>query len=161
MKLRELLEIDQERIKRSEDIKVIHEWTNVIQYDRKSLASKIWGFLTWSPKIINKLLRFRVVNKKSGSEYVVYLEISPKRSFNKILSSRVKVFCKCDDFKYRAAYILNQDKNLFRAPVIDKHLGIALTEKPRVVKTTTMCKHIYAVIDYVKDNLNKLDLITE
>lgn len=91
----------------------------------------------------------------------MYLEISPKRSFNKILSSRVKVFCKCDDFKYRAAYILNQDKNLFRAPVIDKHLGIALTEKPRVVKTTTMCKHIYAVIDYVKDNLNKLDLITE
>lgn len=53
MKLRELLEIDQERIKRSEDIKVIHEWTNVIQYDRKSLASKIWGFLTGSPKIIN------------------------------------------------------------------------------------------------------------
>lgn len=85
MKLRELLEIDQERIKRSEDIKVIHEWTNVIQYDRESLASKIWGFLTGSPKIINKLLRFRVVNKKSGSEYVVYLEISPKRSFNKIL----------------------------------------------------------------------------
>lgn len=158
MILKNLLKIDEGRIDRSRDIKVILSWTRMLTTPRKGFWSKLWGFIKNEPYIITTLLKFECTNVKSGSKYNCYLEMDPVNSRSKLLQAKVKIFCSCNDFKYRSAYILNKENNLFHAPAIDKHLGIALTEAPKIVVTTNICKHLYAVINYVRNNLTTLNL---
>jgi len=157
MILQDLLDIDPMRIERSKDMKVTLDWSKILTTPRRGFFSKLWGFLTGNPFIISNLLRF-VVNSPSGSKYTVYVELQPKDTVKKLLKTEVKIFCSCNDFKYRSAYTLGKENNLFLAPSIEKHLGIAITEPPRRVTTTNLCKHLYAVMMYIKSNLNKLNL---
>lgn len=161
MILKELLDIDQGRIERSKDLSVKLEWSKMLINKRKGFISKLIGFIKGEAYITTNLLKFKVINSKSGSSYTCYVELEPKNSFDKLLKTKVKIFCSCNDFKYRAAYYLNKDNNLFKAPIIEEHLGIALTEKPRIIKPTNMCKHMYAVVDYIKSEIKNLQLAYE
>lgn len=159
MKLAELIQIDKDRIKRSEDIKVELKWNKIVTYNQ-NLFKKFWRIITRrNIVLVHNLYKFEVTNKSNGNVNILYLEIEPQKSLNKIMSSRVKVFCQCADFKFRSAYILNQEDNLFRSPKLDEHLGIALTVPPTKIIPTPVCKHVYAMIDYVRNHLTKLDLI--
>lgn len=158
MILKELLDIDPGRIQRSADIKVTLVWNKMLTTKRKGFWNKLWGLIKGQPYIVTNLLKFQTENKLNGSKYTCYIELKPVDNYQKLLKTKVKVFCSCNDFKYRSAYILNKDNNLFLAPVIERHLGIALTEKPKVVNPTKLCKHLFAVISYLKTNLNRIDL---
>jgi len=158
MILRDLLDIDQSRIQRSDDIKVSLEWSRMLTTPRKGFFSKLWGKLFNKPYILSNLLKFKATNTKSGNEYICFIELQPTDSYQKLLKTKVKVFCSCNDFKYRAAYVLNKEDNLFLIPATEKHLGIAITEAPRVITPTTLCKHLYAVVDYLKNNLSRISL---
>lgn len=158
MKLKNLLEIDDGRIQRSSDIQVFLEWSRMLTTPRKGFWNKLWGVIKREPYILTNLLRFKCINSKSGSTYSVFIELDPKKTFNELLKSDIRIFCSCSDFKYRSAYYLNSKDNLFKTSSIEDHLGIAITEKPRVVNTTGMCKHLYATVGWMKKNFNKLDL---
>lgn len=159
MRLKDLLDIDKERINRSADISVDTEYSKILLTKRKGLFSKLAGLLKREPYIATRLVKFTCTNVKSKNTYTCFIEFEVIDDKSKLLKSRVKVFCTCNDFKYRAAYILNKDNNLFVVPSTEKYLGIAMTEPPRLVKPTTLCKHLYAVVDYIQDNLSKLNLV--
>lgn len=153
-----MLNIDEGRIQRSSSILVKLEWSKMLATPRKGFWNKLWGIIKREPYILTNLLRFSVKNTDSGSVYSIFLELEPKAKFSELINSKVKVFCSCNDFKFRSAYILNKENNLVLFDAIEKHLGIAIKEKPRVVNPSKMCKHIFAVISWIKSNYNKLNL---
>lgn len=158
MKLEKLLDVDNGRLARSRDIQVKFIWGKMLTTPRKGFWSKLLGIIKNEPYIVTNLAKFKAINKKSGNEYICYLELKPANSYTKLLKSEAKIFCSCNDFKYRSAYVLNKENNLFTAPAINEHLGIAVSEKPRIVIPTPMCKHLVAVVDFLRNNLNKLNL---
>ena len=161
MKLYQLLKIDPERIQRSSNIKVELENSSILVEERKGFFNRLWGRLRGKPNVVNNLLKFSCTNVSNDHKYTVYFKIQPQNNYSKLLSSKVEIFCSCNDFKYRSAYRLNKENNLFRVPAIEKYLGIALTVKPTQVQTTPVCKHIYAVSGWLSKNLKELDLSYE
>lgn len=159
MKLSELLNIDKGRIERSSNLRVELVWTKMKLSPHKTLWSKLLGFIKRQPHVVTNLLRFKVTNPESKSEYTVFIELDPKDTKDKFLRSTVKLYCSCNDFKYRSAYILNKSGNLVRSPNLDERLTkSALEQPPRLMEPSKMCKHIYAIVGYIQKNWNKLNL---
>lgn len=157
--IRDLLEIDQGRVQRSQGMKVeLVEQYNLLQ--EKSWFGKLLSlFRSKSYQEFYKVFKYHV-KSPSGSTYTVFLKVSPSFSSNKFMTNKVQVFCTCADFKYRAAYDLNKYDNLFLIPATKAHLGEEpLKIAPTKVSTTPVCKHIYAVISYFRTNLKAHDLV--
>jgi len=117
-----------------------------------SLAQHIIGF--FRKKKVNTvflLAEFEVLNLTNHRKKKVYIDIPYSRLMTekKVKESNMKVYCSCEDFKYRFAYWLNQDKNCIRDTAIDEHLGIALTQKPVITSEAMFCKHIIGVVEYI------------
>ena len=67
--------------------------------------------------------------------------------------NEVEVYCDCADFKFRSAYILNQNNSLFATNRTKISLGSAITERPKTkTATSLLCKHAYAVIKWLLIN---------
>jgi len=155
LRVKDLLDIDEGRKDRSKPLeaKFITIYTIV---ESGTLKGKI--FKLFKRALLSRVIRYEV-KSNSGNKYTVLIKIFPNFSINKFLSSKVQVFCSCADFMYRAAYNLNQTNNIFLNKNIEKHLGIALTEKPTRVDTTPICKHIYAVLNDFQRNYKKYGIL--
>jgi hypothetical protein len=154
--LKQLIDIDQGRIDRSHSVegKVV-EVFNTIKED--TLLSK---FLKFFGKLyFLKVLKYEV-KSDSGSKYTVLLELSPNIDYNRLLENKVKVFCSCPDFMYRASYLLSKSGDLFLNKATKKHLEVALTIVPTKLLPTPCCKHIYACIDDLNTHYKKYNLTT-
>ena len=104
--------------------------------------------------IINKhyiVLSFKVTSD-TKKEHLVYVKMNP--DFNNNWSeNEVEVYCDCADFKFRSAYILNQNNSLFTTNRTKISLGSAITERPKTkTATSLLCKHAYAVIKWLLIN---------
>lgn len=85
------------------------------------------------------------VTRVSGHQYQTLIEAVADPDPDKPL--KIKVFCSCPDFKYRAAYGLEQRGALYRSTATDAKLGIAITTPPEVVTPApTVCKHCLSAI---------------
>lgn len=155
----ELLNIDNGRVERSKNLEV--KFIGVENMVRKmTWLDRLFRLFKRGPKyIFYKVVRYQV-KSDSGNVYTVLFKIPPGFDINKFYTNRVEVFCTCPDFKYRAAYNLNQSNNLLLIKATREHLGDEpLTVKPTKVMTTPICKHIYACIPHLRLNLKKLDLV--
>lgn len=97
------------------------------------------------------ILSFKVTSD-TKKEHLVYVKMNP--DFNNNWSgNEVEVYCDCADFKFRSAYILNQNNSLFVTNRTKLALGSAITEKPKTKTATSfLCKHAYAVIKWLSMN---------
>jgi hypothetical protein len=154
----DLLDIDRGRVNRSKDLKVEYVGTeNILR--KMSLLDKIFRIFKRGPKLIYyKIVRYKVTSN-SGNIYTVLIKVSPGFDTKQFMKNKVEVFCTCADFKYRAAYELNQTDNLVLIKATKEHLGIAITQAPTKVVTTPICKHIFAVLDHFRTHLKQLDLV--
>lgn len=104
--------------------------------------------------IINRhyiILSFKVMSD-TGKEHLVYVKLNPDYS-NNWSGNEVEIYCDCADFKFRSAYILNQNKSLFTTNRIKIALGSAITDKPKTkTATSLLCKHAYAVVKWLASN---------
>jgi len=132
--------------------KVYHEVRN------ETLLEKIKAFFLGKSNIKSYYVILKLlVLSDSGKKHSVILRISPEFNINRILSNSIKVYCDCSDFKYRAAYILNEKNGLFLNNRIKINLGSALTEKPKTkTQTTYVCKHVYAAVQWLVSNYSNL-----
>lgn len=159
LKIKDLLDIDRDRVNRSQGMKVKLVWQYNLVQDVDWLGKLLNIFRHKSYKEFYKVFKYEV-KSTSGNTYTVFIKVSPSFSVNKFLNNKVQVFCTCDDFKYRAAYELNKHDNLFLIPATEEFLGYkALNIAPTKVSTTPICKHIYAVINDFKSNLKSNKLI--
>lgn len=159
LKIKDLLDIDKDRIKRSSGMIVKHIYTYNILQESTMLGRLLNMFKSKPHKEFYKVFRYEV-KSTSGNTYVVFIKVSPSFSSTKFMNNKIQVFCTCDDFKYRAAYNLNLYGNLFLIPATEKHLGDKpLKIAPKEVSTTPICKHIYAVMNNFKSNIKSNKLI--
>ena len=126
-------------------LKTYHEITQEPVPDK--LKSKLGN-------IINRhriVLSFKVTSD-TKKEHLVFVRLNP--DFNNNWSgNEVEIYCDCFDFKFRSAYLLNQEKSLFLTNRTKLALGSAVTEKPKTkTATSLLCKHAYAVVKWLSSN---------
>jgi hypothetical protein len=114
---------------------------------------KLWRKL-FNPVSIHQVYKYLVVSN-SGAEYIVLIETEHRFNIESFKDSKVRVFCGCSDFMYRAAFNLNKFDNLYINNSTKEYLGDALITKPTKVVTTPICKHTYACLFDLRDNFNK------
>lgn len=154
----DLMSLDDGRINKSSQLdvrldKVFH------RIQKESIWSRIKNLFSRDKSSINLYyidIRY-IVKSLSGSEYIVLIEMNPSFDYNKFFSNPVKIYCQCNDFKYRCAYNLNKKGNLLRNNKIDTYLGQALTDAPKKnFKTSPACKHVYACLSDLQKNYRNI-----
>jgi hypothetical protein len=156
--IKDLLDIDENRIDRSKSLKVRLDQVYYIT-DKPDRFNQLLNYFTNKPKEIYYEIHKYKIKSDSGNEYEIFIKLSPSFSYNKFLKNRIQVFCSCHDFKYRVAYDLSQLENVYVNKDITRHLGDALKIPPTAITSTNTCKHLYAVIIYFKNNIKKYNLL--
>lgn len=152
----ELMNIDSGRMQRAEGcsvtlVNIYHE------LKKESLLDKFRSMLFNKPTInvYYVILKFQVVSV-TGSVHIVYVRLNPDFNLNEWLNNKIKIYCDCSDFKYRSAYILNQRNALFTNDKIKIALGQSLTDSPKRKNLTTLCKHSFAVLNWIISNYSNI-----
>ena len=91
-----------------------------------------------------------LVTSETGHTHKVYIQTLPVAD----LSGPAKVYCDCNDFKFRCAYVLGQHGSLLRSPKTDSKLGEAVTTAPKSLSGTALCKHALAAVQELLRNPN-------
>lgn len=157
--LAEMTNVDEGRQERSQSLSVkLDEVYHKIK--KESIWDKIRAFFKRNKTDMNQyytILKF-LVSSPSGSEYVVLIEFQPSPNLNQVMNNKVRVYCSCPSFKYQSAYYLNKRGNVFRSAKTDVQLGRALTDEPdkKKTKVSVSCKHIFACINWMNNNMNYL-----
>ena len=158
--IKDILDIDKRRIDRSKDLKVRLIENYHIQKE-ETWFNKFINFFKNKPKLAYyEVFKYKVNSESTvGKDYVVCIRVYPSFDADKFLMNKVKVYCQCPDFMYRAAYGLFKKSNIYINKKIKKSLGDALKVPPTDVTTTNSCKHLYAALSYFKLNLKKYNLV--
>lgn len=155
--LGELMSIDKGRIDRSGEINV--RLVNVYhELKKESILDKFRSIFTGKMGLLMYYIIFKFeATGKSGKTYEIFVKLSPDYSMSNWQNNTVEVYCSCPDFKYRSAYLLDKNNSLFVNDRIKISLGEALTTAPKEkTTTTTLCKHLYAVLQYIIKNYGNL-----
>ena len=152
----DLMNVDQGRQSRAQGCKVSLLDTFFIMKE-ETLAQKFRALFSSQ----NKLKVFYIVLKLSvtsdtGHTHTVFIQIEPDFSLSNYTDNQVKLYCDCQDFKYRSAYTLKKRDSLFANDLIKIKLGEALTKTPTKQSTTPLCKHCYAALEWLLQNYESI-----
>lgn len=127
-------------------IKVYHTLSEkVLAYERSKKKTALSYRITF---------KFNV-KSDSGAEHVVFVQLDPDYNCTIRDSNALKVYCDCNDFKFRSAYTLNKSDGLFKNERINISLDKALTITP-TRGISLACKHVQAVLNYIKTDYESL-----
>lgn len=155
LKLGDLLNIDKSRVLRSKDLKISSIKLYSTVDDPKSLIKRFLNLIFKNKfKILSRVIKYNITNTKNGRSHFVIIKV-PMHIDNNVLSQDVKIYCDCEDFKYRSAWLLNKNDNLFLNKKYEKALGIAITTQPMKLQPEIGCKHVYKAIEDIVDNYKK------
>lgn len=155
----ELMSIDQGRQQKAEycNVELIDSYFSLRE---ETIAQKIKAQLISNNRIKVFYITFKLrVTSDTGHAHTVLLQIDPDFSLKNWSSNKVRVFCDCNDFKFRSAYILNRRNSLFSNDNVKLALGQALTDAPKSsngTRTTLLCKHAFAALTWLVNNYYNL-----
>ena len=153
--LGELMNISKERQDKSANcmVKLV---TTYHMLKSESLIDKFKSLFLNQPTLTMYYLIFRFqITSDSGNKYDVIVQTSPDYDIVNWETNKVKIYCSCNDFKFRSAYNLYHRNNLFVNDRVHTYLGQAMTDKPKR-GTSPCCKHCFAVLKYLTENYSKL-----
>ena len=102
-------------------------------------------------QIVLKLLVTSDTNKK----HIVFIKTNPDYDLINWENNTAEVYCDCEDFKYRSAYILESNNALFENDKTKLLLGPALTTPPKRT-TNLLCKHAFAAVNWFIENYSNI-----
>lgn len=146
----ELMAIDQGRQGKALQSNVTLEDT-FFTLKEEGIASKFKNLFT--SNTIKKLyitLKLKVISD-TGNPHYVFIQLDPDYSTSGWYGNKVRIYCDCNDFKYRSAYALSKRDSLFENQTTKMALGQALTEAPKR-GTNVLCKHGYAALNWLMSN---------
>lgn len=153
--LGELLNISSERQERSSSCSVqLSQTYHMIKSE--TLLEKFKSLLFNSPTITMYyiIFKFQVISD-TGNAHTVIVQTSPDYDIVNWETNKVKIYCDCNDFKFRSSYYLKQRGNLFINDRVQINLGQAMTDKPKR-STSPCCKHCHAVLQFLIQNYPNL-----
>ena len=133
-------------------VKIYHE------LKPETLMSKIRSFFGGRSDVMAYYVIFKLaVTSDTGTTHTVFIKTNPDFDLENWSSNKVEIYCDCPDFKYRSAYNLNQHDSLFLNDKLRIALGSSLTDAPKTAtKTTKLCKHAVAALNWVVSNYTSL-----
>jgi hypothetical protein len=151
----ELLNIDHSRQEKARYCSVELEY---IYHELKpqGVLEKFQKF--FGKKILNTyyvIFKFRVTSD-TGREHVVIIRVNPDFNLHEWEYNKIKIYCGCNDFKYRSAFILNKNKSLFINSRTSVDLGAALVDPPKKQHPTLLCKHAFAALQWLVNNYSSV-----
>ena len=153
--LGELMNIDQGRQQRAQycSVQLVDTYHEL---KKEGLLDKFRSRLLGKPSIESYFVIFKFsVSSGPGHEHTVYIRVAPDFDLKNYTSSRVQIYCSCEDFKYRSAYMLERRGSLFSNDRIDLDLGPAKTDAPRR-QGSLLCKHAFAAVNYFIQNYQNI-----
>ena len=96
-----------------------------------------------------------LVTSDTGKKHFVFLRTNPDFDLTNWENNIAQVYCDCEDFKYRSAYILEDRNSLFENDKTKLSLGPALTTPPKRTPSL-LCKHAYAALNWFVSNYSNL-----
>lgn len=148
----ELMKIDQGRQERSVNCSVSLVDT-FVTIKEESLSQKFKSLFSKNNiKVCYITLKLKVVSN-TGNTHYVFIQIEPDFSAKSWATNNVRIYCDCNDFKYRSAFVLNKRGSLFSNERIKIALGQAMSDAPTGKGgTTTLCKHAHAALSWLMNN---------
>lgn len=117
----------------------------------ESLAAKIRSFFTGNTvKKLYITLKLKVVSD-TGNPHYVFIQLDPDYSTRMWQGNCVRIYCDCNDFKFRCAYSLSRRDSLFDNQHVRIALGQAMTDAPKR-GSGTLCKHGFAALNWLMSN---------
>lgn len=102
------------------------------------------------------IFQFNVISD-TGHSYKVFIRTLADFNGSEFMKNKIQVYCGCQDFKYRSAWLLNRHDALFRTTKIDALLGPALTDSPSgKTRISGLCKHSMAAVNYFVSHYQQL-----
>ena len=101
------------------------------------------------------VFKFKVTSD-TGKVHTVFIKINPDYDLTDWIGNTVQIYCDCQDFKFRCAYILGQEDALFLNDKIKLSLGASLTDAPKYTSALGLCKHSYAALSWLVSNYSGL-----
>lgn len=154
--LGDLMNIDQGRISRSANCQVqLDKIYHILKPE--GIIEKFKKLFLGTPiiKIHQLVLKF-IVNSPSGKPYTVIVQMSPDFDMNNLAKNKIKIYCSCQDFKFRSAYFLKKSGSLFENDRTRNNLGEAAVDSPKKLSSNPICKHCYSVINYIINNYQNI-----
>lgn len=148
----ELMNVDPARQQKSQGcgvnlVKIYHELKD------ESLLDKFKSFFLGKSVVKAYYVVFRLeVISDTGSKHTVFIRTEPDFNLSAYTNNKIKIFCDCYDFKYRAAYHLNKRGSLFLTDKTSVQLGPAITQSPKTQSSTPLCKHAFAALSWLAQN---------
>lgn len=147
-----LMNIDSGRQERAElcSVKLIKTYHEL---KRESIVDKFRS-LIGRPVVRMYYVIFKFeVTSNTGNNHTVVVRLNPDFNLNDWENNKVKIYCDCNDFKYRSAYLLNKNDSLFVNDKVSTSLGEAMLNSPKgKSKTTLLCKHSFIVLRWLISN---------
>ena len=121
----------------------------------EGIASKFKSLFTGNTlRTLYITLKLKVVSD-TGNPHFVYIQLDPDYSTSGWYGNKVRIYCDCNDFKYRSAYILGKRNSLFDNQMTRLNLGQAVTDAPKR-GTSVLCKHGYAALNWLMSNYKSI-----
>lgn len=97
-----------------------------------------------------------IVTSDSGNTHNVYIKTAPDFDSSLGGGNKVKIYCDCEDFKYRSAYELKAHDSLLLTGRTQAALGVAIGQKPKKLNKTLLCKHSMAAVQWLMNNYSSV-----
>lgn len=150
----ELMAIDQGRQGKALQSSVTLEDT-FFTLKEEGILSKFKSLFTGNTiKTLYITLKLKVISD-TGNPHTVFIQLDPDYSTNGWYGNKVRIYCDCNDFKFRSAYTLAKRGSLFENQMTKVALGQAISEAPKR-GTNTLCKHGYAALNWLMSNYKSI-----
>ena len=152
----ELMNIDKGRQERSINctVKLVDSFLTLKE---ESLSQKFKNLFNKNNIKVCYLTLKLAVTGNTGNTHTVFIQIDPDFSAKSWSGNSVKIYCDCNDFKYRSAFILNKRDSLFANERLKIALGQALADAPTGKRgTTLLCKHAFAALTWLMNNYENI-----
>lgn len=131
--------------------------TTYHELKKENLLEKFKAFFHIGSKQMNAYyvtFHFKVTSD-SGNSHNVYIRTAPDFNVSLGGSNKVKIYCDCEDFKFRSAYELASHDSLLLTAKTVASLSQALGQKPKTSRTL-LCKHSMAAVQWLMNNYSSV-----
>ena len=156
--IQDLLAVEANRVQKSAGCSVsfVNCYREIVQ---ESILEKFKRFFTRKKDAMNVFyvtFKFEVISD-TGHKYPVLIRTMADPNASEYMKNKIQIYCGCNDFKYRSAWVLNNHGALFVTVKSKAKLGAGLTDSPsNKTKTSVLCKHAYSAVNFFMNNYSAL-----
>lgn len=126
---------------------------------QEGIIEKFKKFFTRRKDLMNVyyvIFEFNVTSD-TGHSYKVFIRTLADFGGSEYMKNKIQIYCGCQDFKFRSAWLLNKHEALFKTTKTSALLGQSITDSPsNNTRMSGLCKHSMAAVNYFISHYQQL-----